>query len=336
MHSITLKRIDAFTTKPFSGNPAGVITEADGLSSDTMQQIASEMKMNIIELAFITSPSSPGADFRIRFFTPSRELPYSGHVLIAACYALIEEGRIDLQSGPNNIIFETMLSEFPVTIYFDVEQRVPSVIEGQGDGVMLTLPKGVKGTLKRIMMQSPLNKFHPCTIPPGEIAEVLGIKETEINTPNLPLVISDSDLYGLIIPLKSKETIQEMHPDLIRLGMLNKKYGIDINHVFSLDTYHSESTTYSRFFGPAIGLWEDPASASASAILGQYLTTYGLVSSGYLILEQGKEIECLTRILVEIEKTGDEISTVRVGGLAVNSIERNIDLNLPQSVPSLD
>ena len=51
------------------------------------------------------------------------------------------------------------------------------------------------------------------------------------------------------------------------------------------------------------------------------------MSSGSLILEQGKEIDCLTRILVEVEKSGVEISAVWVGGLAVNSIEREIDLN---------
>ena len=73
---------DAFTSKPFSGNAAGVVTNADGLSDIQMQCIAREL--NLSETAFILQPDGGDHDVRIRFFTPTREVPVCGHATIAA------------------------------------------------------------------------------------------------------------------------------------------------------------------------------------------------------------------------------------------------------------
>ena len=91
MQSLVMKHVDVFTTNPFGGNPAGVISEADALSSEIMLAIAGEM--NLSETTFVTLPSTDEALFRIRFFTPSEEVNLSGHAIIASCYALIEDGR---------------------------------------------------------------------------------------------------------------------------------------------------------------------------------------------------------------------------------------------------
>jgi len=326
MRHLTIKCVDTFTTKPFCGNPAGVITEAEGLSEEVMREIASGMKMNLVEIAFVTIPETGNASFRIRFFTPSRELDMSGHVTIATCFALIEEGRIPLNDGLTKVIFETKVGHVPIAIYF--QQDYPAVMPGKNDknGMVLHLDGERSGTLERIMMCERVHHFHPTNIPVRDIADVLGIDEFEITRTGLPFVRASHNLDWLIIPVQHKETILNMHPDLIKLGILNRQYGIQTNHIFTLDTFDSESITYSRHFGPAMGLWEDPASAIASAGLGIYLLQYGMTSYTSMVMEQGKEISSLARILVEIDKNEGEIDAVWVGGLAVTSITRTIDV----------
>ena len=324
MKELIIKGVDSFTTRPFSGNPAGVVTEADSLTEQNMQEIASDMKLNIIEMAYVTLPRIDEAAFRVRYFTPSKELDMSGHVTIATAFALIEEGRILLQDSFTKIIFETKIGNTPIEIYFHPSG---SGATGSAQDTMIPLRGANEGMLEKIMMHQPIYTFSPSRVPIEDIAEVLGIEATEITRTGLPVVIGSKDLDWLIIPIHSKETILNMHPDLIKLAILNRKYGIMTNHLFTLDTFDSEYITYSRHFGPAMGLWEDPASANASGGLGNYLITYGVTSSTAMVMQQGMEVDSLARILVEIGRDGDETTSVKVGGLAVTSIVRKIDID---------
>jgi len=77
----------------FSGNPAGVITNADGLTSEEMQKIAREL--NNSETAFIFSSTNKAFDVEVRFFTPTNEVPICGHATIAAHYARAIENSMD-------------------------------------------------------------------------------------------------------------------------------------------------------------------------------------------------------------------------------------------------
>ena len=115
-----------------------------------------------------------------------------------------------------------------------------------------------------------------------------------------------------------------MNPDLIKLAMLNRKHGINTNHIFTLDTFDPGCVTYARHFGPVIGLWEDPASAMASGGLGSYLLNYGVTNSDSMVLEQGKEVDNLAKIRVEVERKDGEIKSISVGGLASTSIAQKI------------
>lgn len=324
MQQITIKRIDVFTTSPFGGNPAGVVLDADGLSTEAMQEIASEMKMNLIEMAFVFTPISPDADFRVRFFTPDSELDISGHVALAACYALVEDGRIELSDGHTRVFFETRLGNIPLDIYFEADPGAPET-GPDNDGIIIRSGRNSGGRLERIMMEQPLYLFRESTIPVGEIAEILGIDPSEITSTGLPVVVASLEFDWLIIPVNSKETILGMSPDLIRLEMMNRKQGLFSNHVFSIDTFNESSVTYSRNFSPVMGVWEDPASASASSGLGTYLRHFDIAPAGSMIMEQGNEAENLATILVEVRALNGDITAVRVGGLAVHSIERSFE-----------
>jgi len=92
MKTYRIYQIDAFTRERFKGNPAGVVPNADGLTEAQMQTIAREL--NNSETAFIFSPNAPDHDVRIRFFTPTTEVPSCGHATISAHYVRALENNL--------------------------------------------------------------------------------------------------------------------------------------------------------------------------------------------------------------------------------------------------
>ncbi len=86
----TYKTVDVFTQEAFSGNPLAVIFDADGLSTEEMQHIT--RWMNLSESVFLQKPSHPDADYKVRIFTLTGELPFAGHPTIGSCHAWLENG----------------------------------------------------------------------------------------------------------------------------------------------------------------------------------------------------------------------------------------------------
>jgi len=329
MQSLVMKQVDVFTTTPFSGNPAGVITEADSLSSEMMISIAREM--NLAETTFVTLPSTDGALFRIRFFTPSEEVSLSGHAMIASCYALLEDGRIPLEDGVTKALFETKAGVIQVDIHF---ARGSAARPGAKDGAIITINGTEAGVLEKIMLHQSVKMFRPSNITAREVAKIFGFDVAEIQRTGLPLEIISTGLEQLMIPVLHKETIHDMNPDLITLGLINRKYGIHTNHVFALDTYTPDCIAYMRHFAPALGMWEDPASGTAAAGLGSYLLRHGIATSGNMTVEQGKETDSLARTLIEALDPEDPLGEMRIGGLAVTSITRKIAIESGELVVS--
>ncbi len=314
MPDLTIKQVDAFTTEPFSGNPAGVIADADGLTSQDMLMIAGEM--NLAETAFITMPSSPDAMFRIKYFTPMKEVDLSGHATIASCYALIEDKRIPVKNGITTIDFETNTGKIEINIHFSLDEKP----ETDGNFLMIDSVDG-KGILRKIMMRQIISDYRPSTVPLELLTEILGIDRGEILGTGLDIEVISTGFDQLMIPVQRKETILNLNPDLIKLGLMNKKYDIDTNHIYSLDTFSEDCITYSRHFAPAVGMWEDPATGTAAAGLGTYLLRNGIATSGSMVMEQGKELDSLAKILVEVSNLD---GSVQIGGLAITSITRTL------------
>jgi PhzF family phenazine biosynthesis protein len=84
------RQVDVFTEVPYQGNPLAVVLGADGLSTDQMQQFANWA--NLSETTFVLEPDAGLADYRVRIFTPSQELPFAGHPTLGTCHAWLEAG----------------------------------------------------------------------------------------------------------------------------------------------------------------------------------------------------------------------------------------------------
>jgi PhzF family phenazine biosynthesis protein len=83
-------QVDVFTSRPFGGNPVAVVLDGEGLAREDMLRFAHWT--NLSETTFVLPPSHPGADYRVRIFTPVAELPFAGHPTLGTCHAWLEAG----------------------------------------------------------------------------------------------------------------------------------------------------------------------------------------------------------------------------------------------------
>jgi PhzF family phenazine biosynthesis protein len=90
-------QVDVFSSVPYRGNPVAVVLDGAGLSAEEMQRFTHWM--NLSETTFVLPPASGGADYRVRIFTPSQELPFAGHPTLGTCHAWLEAGGTPRQPG---------------------------------------------------------------------------------------------------------------------------------------------------------------------------------------------------------------------------------------------
>ena len=124
------RQVDVFATEPYRGNPVAVVLESDGLTDEQMQRFA--RWVNLSETTYLLPPAAPDADYRVRIFTPSQELPFAGHPTLGTCHAwlanggtprrqdvIVQEcaaGLIDIQRTPDGLAFAAppLLRDGPV------------------------------------------------------------------------------------------------------------------------------------------------------------------------------------------------------------------------------
>jgi PhzF family phenazine biosynthesis protein len=87
---VRLRTVDAFTDRPFTGNPAAVLVLDETPSDEWMAAVARET--NVPDTAFVIREAAPDADFRLRWFTPTVEIDLCGHATLASAHCLFEDG----------------------------------------------------------------------------------------------------------------------------------------------------------------------------------------------------------------------------------------------------
>ena len=84
------RQVDVFGARELGGNPVGVVLDSKGLDDHALQAFA--RWTNLSETTFVSAPDDAGADYRVRIFTPDRELPFAGHPTLGTCHAWLEAG----------------------------------------------------------------------------------------------------------------------------------------------------------------------------------------------------------------------------------------------------
>ena len=246
MKKRTVYQIDAFTKEKFKGNPAGVITNAEGLTDDQMQQIAREL--NNSETAFIF-PADEIGDGTIRYFTPTVEVPICGHATIAAMYAKAIEENLDsctltMKTGAGILPFEVIRSSNTIKIKMT-----------QGT---ITFSKPFHGGVK------------------NQIIKYLGLKSTDINE-LCPIQIVSTGHSKVMIGINNNKVLNHLTPDFLALSELSKTIECNGYYVFTFDAEEDGCLVNGRMFAPAIGINEDPVTGNANGPLGAYLVHNNIV-----------------------------------------------------------
>ena len=287
---IGVKQVDAFTETPLTGNPAGVVLNAKGLSDQQMQIVAREMALP--ETAFLLPPTTPDADLRIRWFTPNTEVPLCGHATIASFHALAEEGLQNMkQIGTYHFKLETLSGILPTT----VEKTATGIDVSFG----LTLPEFVRASQYKLDIMRILN---------------ISIDEFENRMP----IVATNYLY---VPIRRLHAMFSMKPNFFAMSQFLSNRNLLGMCVFTTETVDRASSVHSRFFAPTIGITEDPVTGSANGPLGAYLFEHDQVKpvgdTVKIIGEQGDVIGRKGRVTIQLKIQGGRVASVEIGGRAV-------------------
>jgi trans-2,3-dihydro-3-hydroxyanthranilate isomerase len=291
---VSVKKVDAFTDTPLTGNPAGVLLAAAGLTPEQMQLIAREMA--VPETAFVLPASTPAADLRMRWFSPSIEVSLCGHATIAAFSTLAEEGMYGMKGvGTFAFNLETRSGMLPVS----VEKSRESVTVFLG----LPLPEFIRAGQYKLDVMRILN---------------LSLEDFENR---MPIVM---DRY-LFVPIRRLHSLFALRPNLFAMAQFLTNRNLHGVCVFTTETVDRGSAVHSRFFAPNDGINEDPVTGSANGPLGVYLFERGEVEPAgenvTLIGEQGDAIGRQGRVYIQLKVAGDRVSSVRIGGRSVTVLD---------------
>jgi len=136
--------VDVFTDRPFAGNQLAVFSNATGLSTEQMQALAREM--NFSESTFVL-PAEKGGDFRVRIFTPAREMPFAGHPTLGTAFALAGPLQSSLLRMETEMgIVPVMLEREGAKLVFGRMQQPIPAIQAWDDPEALFAALGVAGS----------------------------------------------------------------------------------------------------------------------------------------------------------------------------------------------
>ena len=294
-----LFHVDAFTRQRYSGNPAIVVLDADELSEEQMQMIATEVNG---ETAFVLEAESGDHDMQVKFFTPRHEVPFVGHATIAAQYV-----RAKKDGKPTG----------------KLRQRT-------GAGVVEIEVTEVDGDLRVAITQSPPS-LGP-VIPEHhrrQVLNALGISSPSLHV-DCPLQVLTKGGSRLLVGLQSNDLLSSIKPDFEELARLTSHVGAEGYFVFAITEHEGQPATESRMFVPALGIREDPVSGNAHGMLGVYLVNHGLLApkDGRLVFQgrQGMWMRRPGRVEVEIESSGKVAQSVRIVGDAVIVYEAEVQI----------
>jgi trans-2,3-dihydro-3-hydroxyanthranilate isomerase len=290
-------QLDVFTDHLFGGNQLAVFLDGRGLDAATMQAVAKEM--NFSETTFVLPAERSDTDARLRIFTPGFELPMAGHPTIGSAFALAHAGGI--APGRERFVFGLGVGPTPVALTWR------------------------DGGLGFAWMTQLLPVFEDPMPDGGALAAAaLGLPVDEVMIPGtrLPVQVVSCGVPYVMVPLQTRQAVDQAvlnraaYDDLMRRAPA----GMTGLFFFSTEDGPDGATAYSRMFAPDAGVFEDPATGSASGPLGCYLVRHGAVAPDALYSMwslQGVKMGRPSHVHISIGVEGGEIRSVQVGGEAV-------------------
>jgi len=226
--------VDAFTDRPLAGNPAGVCPLPSWPPDDLLVAVAAEV--NASETAFLVAdtpatPSPGGADFHLRWFTPTVEVDLCGHATLAAAHVVLHH----LRPGPTAVTFDTRSGRLAV----------------ERDG-------------RRLRMDLPAQPREPVDagLVPDALVAALGTTDAP------PVEVLGGTTWMVV--LAGAAQVRALRPDIAAIAALDTPYVIVTAATDRDGGPDADVDFVSRYFAPGAGIDEDPVTGSAHCCLGPY------------------------------------------------------------------
>jgi len=286
--------IDVFTDRPFGGSRLYLFPGGGDVPVELMQKLAMELGPG--ETAFIV-PARSGGDERsgLRVFTPSAEIPFGGHSVLGATFAVDHYGLRQAVEDPVPFTWELEAGPYQVLTRPRSGQRVYSLVQDNP-----------------IFMGQ---YFHR-----GKVARTLGLSEEDIAITGLPCEVISTGLPIHIVPLASLDAMAAINLRHREADNLARDLGFGDLFVFTCETVADDSTVHCRMFAPHFGIPEDAASGAATGALVAYLIKHRLIRIEprvRIISEQGLELGRPSRVVAAADIQGGQAVNIEVGGQCV-------------------
>lgn len=289
-------QLDVFCDQPGGGNPLGVVFGADGWSDQAMQRFATWT--NLVETTYVLPPSQADASYRLRIFTPHREIAFAGHPSVGSAYAVLHEGVAEPRNGLLQQQCEAGI--------------LPLKVSGTGRDAVLAVMAPAARVLRTGLDADP-----------GLAGLLDGI---ELGP--LPPAFVEGGRRWWLAEFADEHAVRGWHPDhaaIAALAHASDSLGLC---VFARSRDPGFELVV-RAFPAGVGIVEDPASGAANGLIGAYLLQCepeGPLASGYRV-SQGREIGRDARMNVDFDPDG----SVWVGGHAHVVVQGSLDW--PAGVP---
>nr|PZN70047.1 MAG: hypothetical protein DIU62_01105 [Pseudomonadota bacterium] len=295
MPTVRVYQVDAFTTTIFTGNPAGVVLDAERLDEQQMRMLAREL--NSGDTAFVMPPAGPDEDLHVRFFSPRKEMAFVGHATLAAHAVLqkLDPRPVRRQGGRTGVV----------------------EVRATGHGLAISQPAPAPG---REISAAGLD----------EVLSLLGLDRSQLEAAATPRVFGTANTR-LLLPLKNAAALDAAHPMLEALAALSPRIGAQGYFLYVHGRDEGGVFTESRMFCPALGIDEDAVSGNAHTMLGVQLLLQGLLPAEGGIARftglQGRHLGRGGRVAVELALDADgRAHTATIAGHAAIVFETTITL----------
>ena len=265
--------VDVFAQRSYVGNPLAVVVGEKFLPDETMQAIAAEM--NFSETTFVLSRPEDNGAYRVRIFTPSREIEFTGHPILGTAWVI----RHHVAQEPSAQISLNL-----------AVGRVPVSFEPSADD------REVAWFVAPSMSFGAIAKCEP-------VAAALGLSPQDIASDS-PIQVVSAGTSAMIVPLRNLDALQHGKLDLDAFSELAAVGFPPLTYLYSHETHNPENNLCARFFFEAHGVREDPATGNGAAFLGAGVhayyasnraTEYGM--TGANIADLGRECQSMAPML---------------------------------------
>jgi PhzF family phenazine biosynthesis protein len=283
--TLPFRQVDVFGAGPLLGNPLAVVHDADGLTDEQMAAFA--RWTNLSETTFLLRPTDPGADYRVRIFTGSGELPFAGHPTLGSAHAWLEAGGT-AKAAPART----------------------DVVQECGVGLVTIRQTPVDGGGTRLAFAAPpLSRSGP--VEPADLARVVAaLRIAPEDVVEAAWLVNGPEWVA--VRLTDGAAVLAVEPDLGALGDLD----IGLAGLWA-EAAAGDAELEVRAFASDR---EDPVTGSLNAGLGQWLADRVLPSR--YVASQGTALQRRGRVHVSLDDGGQ----VWVGGSTVTTIAGSVTL----------